>query len=929
MVSEARPTAGIAPHDVAAPGPCASGRGASSRQPRSPLRWDIAACVLLGLASFLIYNANLRSIPAVDTYAARYLPFSIWRNHTVVLDPIADTVAQGRKISTSDGQADAAWWIRKGREDHLISFYPIVVPLIVAPLYLPAVAYLEAHGWDPLLLDHVARIMEKLCASLIAAASVMLLYLLMRRRSEPKTAALLALAFALGTTTWVISSQALWMHGLGELLIVATLLLLTGPCSALRAVTAGFLCALIACNRQPDVVLAAGLGLYGLWWAGRMIPMFVAAAALPVGLVLAYNLKLIGHIIGAYGLVSQARLAAFLSDDVLAGVAGLLFSPTHGLFVFSPFLLFVPCCLSLVLRDRSARGLTAVIGCAAVLQLMLYGFGDWRQGVSWGPRWLTDMLPILFWMLPPILAALSTAGRVAFGFACCVAIAIEVVGAFWYTGVSDMAVFAAEGPDRMRAGWDIRNAPFIAELRHPRAPADLLVDLRGNIDLVMQRDAASDKAGRQVEIHGWALTNSRSPADVAVTVDGRLTAGTSDFFERPDVVRALGETNPSGWRLAFPADHLAPGKHVVAALVRAHEGGEPRFLKERTFTLTSENEADRRDRELANAARRAAEVLAERQQGPGYWLTAFTDTARFERSRQELNTFVNAVMIDVAGPVAEAAGIAPVLGRARDFLANQIEAGGLVRYHGRPDAPTIGSLGCAITPDADDTALVWRVAPIERPDLRSMALAMLGRFRTADGLYRTWLAPKERYECIDPGKDPNPADIAIQIHVLMLLAQADPPAARALCEALQKRSADEDIWVYYRNTPPILILRLTDLQKVGCPLQLPQRLLQTTVPGQEVWIEAIQHLQRIEGADGSAAARSETADLLHKLADDDFSLLARVPPLLYHNDLTASVRRFYWSAEVGYALWLRLYFENELARPACRGRDAKQECVEK
>jgi len=170
MVSEARPTAGIAPHDVAAPGPCASGRGASSRQPRSPLRWDIAACVLLGLASFLIYNANLRSIPAVDTYAARYLPFSIWRNHTVVLDPIADTVAQGRKISTSDGQADAAWWIRKGREDHLISFYPIVVPLIVAPLYLPAVAYLEAHGWDPLLLDHVARIMEKLCASLIAAA---------------------------------------------------------------------------------------------------------------------------------------------------------------------------------------------------------------------------------------------------------------------------------------------------------------------------------------------------------------------------------------------------------------------------------------------------------------------------------------------------------------------------------------------------------------------------------------------------------------------------------------------------------------------------------------------------------------------------------------------------------------------------------------
>src|SRR5713101_5505672 len=131
MVPKDLPTAGIAPHGVAAPGPRAPAPDASSRQPHIPLRWDVAACVLLGLASFLIYNANLRSITAVDTYAARYLPFSIWRNYTVVLDPIADTVAQGRKIPTSEGESDPAWWIRKGHENHLISFYPIVVPVII------------------------------------------------------------------------------------------------------------------------------------------------------------------------------------------------------------------------------------------------------------------------------------------------------------------------------------------------------------------------------------------------------------------------------------------------------------------------------------------------------------------------------------------------------------------------------------------------------------------------------------------------------------------------------------------------------------------------------------------------------------------------------------------------------------------------------
>ena len=43
------------------------------------------------------------------------------------------------------------------------------------------------------------------------------------------------------------------------------------------------------------------------------------------------------------------------------------------------------------------------------------------------------------------------------------------------------------------------------------------------------------------------------------------------------------------------------------------------------------------------------------------------------------------------------------------------------------------------------------------------------------------------------------------------------------------------------------------------------------------------------------------------LASDDFAQLRRSPPLLYHNDLSATVKRFYWSEDFGYALWLRLY----------------------
>jgi hypothetical protein len=938
MGHKVSPTQGSA-SETAALGADVAGSAALVRPRR-----DLWISLLLGLVCLLLYNANLRSISAGDTYASRYQPFGILRYHTLLLDPISSITSQGRKIAVHGGP-NSAYWVVPVRDGHHLSLYPVVLPVLVAPFYLPAIAYLDARGWDQLRVDRVARIMEKVCASLLAATAAALLYLLLRRRTEPPAALLLTLVFAFGTTTWVISSQALWSHGLAELLIVAALLLLTGPRTAGRALVAGCLCGLIACNRPPDAILAAGLGVYGLWWAGRSAPLLAAGAMLPVGLVLVYNLGVVGNVAGAYALIGDAT---FLQHDLPSGLAGLLFSPTRGLFVFSPFLLFLLFALPQVLSDRRARGLTAAVGIAAVLQLLLYAMTDWRQGASWGPRWLTDVLPILFWMLPPVVSGLRGAGRVAFLSACGAAMAIQAIGAFWYTGASDAAIFAvATGPDRMRAAWDPRNAPFVAELRHARAPAELSVEWRGYLDAVTvsERVGGDIAAGTEIDVVGWAITAGQSPWEVIVLLDGLPGASTASFSARPDVVSALGYASPSGWRVAVPTHDLTPGEHVVAALVRAYQGGDLRLLGERRFNMPAAPQAAARQggrdqtalsppalsgsTDLAVSARTAAAVLASRQQSPGYWLTSYSERAHFQNPGLELNTFLNSVLIDILDPVATAAGLGDSLQRARHFLADQIEADGLVRYHGRPGAPTIGTLGCVITPDADDTALVWRVAPGPHPKLLPIALATLDRFRTPDGLYRTWLAPPDHYQCIVPGKDPNPVDVGIQMHVLMLLAQTDPPAARALCGALGRAIDEDRIWVYYQLAPLLPILRQADLRRTGCPLQLSGRRLLTVVPGQEVWLAAAQLLQRTLGANSRPAA-VEVHESLRELARDDFSYLRQSPPLLYHNDLSSSVQRYYWSEELGYALWLRLYLENERRHPdrACRGKNEHATCGE-
>ncbi|HXJ43007.1 MAG TPA: hypothetical protein VNH18_27245 [Bryobacteraceae bacterium] len=147
------------------------------------------------------------------------------------------------------------------------------------------------------------------------------------------------------------------------------------------------------------------------------------------------------------------------------------------------------------------------------------------------------------------------------------------------------------------------------------------------------------------------------------------------------------------------------------------------------------------------------------------------------------------------------------------------------------------------------------------------------------------------------------------MHVLMLLSKADPPAANVLCSAL-KRAVDEDrIWVYYRITPLVPLLRLADLRESGCAIQLPDSRRKTPVAGQDLWLAAARMLDSARGDGGPQPDPAEVRGWLHKISEDDFFYVRHSPPLLYHNDQTASLPRYYWSEEFGYALWLRLYYE--------------------
>lgn len=352
--------------------------------------------------------------------------------------------------------------------------------------------------------------------------------------------------------------------------------------------------------------------------------------------------------------------------------------------------------------------------------------------------------------------------------------------------------------------------------------------------------------------------------------------------------------------------HLVIGLHSVRIDASPKRADAPPALPEKANAQAQLTSND----DFGQSAKTAIDRINRHQQLEGYWLTTYTREERFERPKLEMNTFVTSMMVDLLSAAVIPTDLGANMERARAHLGSQIEADGLVRYHGRPDAAAMRTLGlCPITPDTDDTALVWRIAPGANA-LRASALAQLMDYRTPEGLYKTWLGQSNAYQCINPGADPNPADVGIQMHMLMLLAQTDPAAARTLCGALRQAIDQDRLWVYYRRAPLVPLLRQADLKAAGCTVQLPPSRIHTDIPDQLSWVTATQILQRMDHSSGQLPTTAEVREVLQALSKEDFAPLRLNPPMLYHNDLSASVRRFYWSEDIGYAIWLRLYSES-------------------
>ncbi len=365
------------------------------------------------------------------------------------------------------------------RDGRVLYLYPPGVPLLVAPL----VGAANLAGFTSLNADggysyRQELEIQALLGALLTAATALFVFGICRRELPLAPAAAVALATALGTSLWSTASRALWTHTLGALLLALALaeLMRWEDGAKRRPEWLGALLVAAFWVRPTHALVAVGFALFVLWRHRAAFVRLAATGAVGLGAFLLWSRAVWGAWLPPYYSMGGSMRAALIPE----GVAGILFSSARGLLTFTPVLLLIPLALARGGLPANRRAPFALVSALFAVHVLLYAaWPMWWGGGSYGPRMMTDLIPLfacggaLAWRS---LAEAVAAGRMSKlelrSWGTLALLLALAGGAAHGAGTISERVFHAvlkTGGARQANFWSPTNSPYAAIWRTTRA----------------------------------------------------------------------------------------------------------------------------------------------------------------------------------------------------------------------------------------------------------------------------------------------------------------------------------------------------------------------------------------------------------------------------------------------------------------------------
>jgi len=416
--------------------------------------------LLVAAICLAVYHSNGLVLEEVDAIPTAYVAWSVLRHGDLTLARYPEILRFQQVVLP--------------RADHRVSRYPPGAGLAALPFLLPT-----ALVGGPTPTYEQMRWRGKWMGSTFTAATVALFFWL-ASQVAPRGAFPATVVLGLGTTLASTAAQAGWAHGPTTFWIMVGTCLLwkhgeTTPRRSRYALAAGLALGTATLTRAMAGVFLFSAGLLAL--AGRRprtAVLLALGALLPVLALLAYNDTYFDSpVAGGYAASRHAR--GNWSTPTHWGLAGLLVSPSRGLFVFSPALLvalagFREGSRWLCATTAQTRGALGPLLIGSGLQTLICAtWTEWPGGWSYGPRLLTETMPAWALLMAVGYQRWATDRRRRAVVAALVAISIAI----HLAGIQERSGYHA-WHRRIEAGetsyWSLQDHLIAAQLRGPHAP---------------------------------------------------------------------------------------------------------------------------------------------------------------------------------------------------------------------------------------------------------------------------------------------------------------------------------------------------------------------------------------------------------------------------------------------------------------------------
>lgn len=278
--------------------------------------------------------------------------------------------------------------------DRPYTFFPIGVSILA----MPAVAieeWLRPTFFEELQ-SEIPNVFEKKVASVIGAmAAVAFFWVIYSQFNSLWTAPAGAVILGLGTSMWSTATRALFQHGPLVLMFSILMLLMIRAYRRPSLVQyTGLVLAISYIIRPTAAVVIVVISIYVFVFYRAWFLRYVGwgmVAAIPW---IIFNYSIYGAILPPYYQASR------MGSPSLLALLGILFSPSRGLLVFTPVMIFAISGFVLSLRQRERRPLHVAFAVIIVLiTFVIVAWPGWQGGHSFGPRFMTDILPFLVYFI--------------------------------------------------------------------------------------------------------------------------------------------------------------------------------------------------------------------------------------------------------------------------------------------------------------------------------------------------------------------------------------------------------------------------------------------------------------------------------------------------------------------------------------------------